>query len=363
MAKAVYEEFYQMKAWVLTDIGEIRLEALDKPVPGPGEVLMEVKAAGICGSDIPRIYQTGAHVHPLIPGHEFSGIVAGTGAETEWLGKRVGVFPLIPCKSCAPCLQGDYEMCRHYNYLGSRRDGGFAEYVCVPASNLVQLPDNVSYEEAAMLEPMAVAVHAMRRVQPGNSDTVAICGMGTIGLLLLMFLLEAGIKEELRPRRILVVGNKEFQKQEVLKLGLPEDCWCDSRKQNADDWLEEQTGGSGADVFFECVGKQETLIRAVNHTSAGGRICLVGNPASDMSLERDVYWKILRNQLTMTGTWNSSFCHKETDDWHYVLDRLARKRINPGGLVTHRLPLGELDRGFRIMRDKSEDYVKIMGIL
>ncbi|WP_276947723.1 galactitol-1-phosphate 5-dehydrogenase [Acetatifactor muris] len=352
-----------MKAWVLTEIGEIRLEAWDKPVPGPGEVLLAVKAAGVCGSDIPRIYQTGAHVHPLIPGHEFSGIVVDTGAETEWPGKRVGVFPLIPCKSCRPCAEGHYEMCRHYDYLGSRRDGGFAEYVCVPARNLVELPDNVSYEEAAMLEPMAVAVHAMRRAQPGNQDTIAICGMGTIGLLLLMFLLEAGKAEGLRPERILVVGNKEFQKQKVLKLGLPEECWCDSRKQNADEWLKEHTGGGGVDVFFECVGKQETLVQAVNHTSAGGRICLVGNPVSGMTLERDVYWKILRNQLTVTGTWNSSFCHEETDDWHYVLDRLARKQIIPGGFITHRFPLEELDRGFRIMRDKSGDYGKIMGIL
>lgn len=354
-----------MKAWVLTDIGDIRLEAWEKPVPGPGEVLLQVRAAGICGSDIPRIYQTGAHVHPLVPGHEFSGIVveAGEGTDSGWLGKRVGVFPLIPCGSCEPCLQRRYEMCRHYDYLGSRRDGGFAEYVRVPVDNLAELPGSVSFEEAAMLEPMAVAVHAMRRVMPGPSDSIAICGMGTIGLLLLMFLLEAGDMQASPRGRILVVGNKEFQKREVLKLGLPEACWCDSRRQNADAWLEERTGGRGVDVFFECVGKKETLTQAVEHTAAGGRICLVGNPASDMLLERDVYWKILRNQLTVTGTWNSSFTREKTDDWHYVLDRLAGKKIAPGGLITHRFPLEELEKGFHMMRDKSGDYVKIMGIL
>ena len=157
-----------MKAWILHEIGEIQLEELEKPLPGRGEVLIAVKAAGICGSDIPRIYETGAHTHPLIPGHEFSGVVEAVGSEADaaWLGKRVGIFPLIPCRSCPPCANKLYEMCRHYDYLGSRRNGGFAEYAAVPVECLVELPDNVTFAEAAMLEPMAVAVHAMRRAFP-----------------------------------------------------------------------------------------------------------------------------------------------------------------------------------------------------
>lgn len=353
-----------MKAWVLHGISDIRQETWEKPVPGSGEVLVKVKAVGICGSDIPRIYKTGAYSHPLIPGHEFSGTVVsiGEGADSRWMGKAVGVFPLIPCGECLPCQKKQYEMCRHYSYLGSRRNGGFAEYVSVPADNLIELPDSVSFEEAAMLEPMAVAVHAMRRVRPGKEDTVAICGMGTIGMLLLMFLLETRKREEGNQGKILVIGNKEFQRREVLKLGLPESSWCDGGRQEAGEWLMEQTKGRGADVFFECVGKQETLTQAVNHTAAGGRICLVGNPASDMLLERNVYWKILRNQLDVTGTWNSSFTHEQTDDWHYVLDLLQRKQISPGRLITHRFSLEDLNRGFEMMRDKSADYVKIMGI-
>ncbi len=167
-----------MKAWVLHGVDDIRLEDIERPQPGPGEVLLEVRAAGICGSDIPRIYKTGTYSFPTIPGHEFSGVVADVGAETDtsWKGSRAGVFPLIPCRMCAPCLKKQYEMCRNYSYLGSRRDGGFAEYVAVPAENLIRLPDNVSFEAAAMLEPMAVAVHAMRRVLPSASDTVAVCG-------------------------------------------------------------------------------------------------------------------------------------------------------------------------------------------
>ena len=354
-----------MKAWVLHDINDLRYETADDPVISAHEVLVSVKAAGICGSDIPRIYQTGAHVHPLIPGHEFAGVVTETGAEvdTAWMGARVGVFPLIPCKECAPCKKKQYEMCRNYNYLGSRRDGGFAEYVAVPAENLIRLPDSVSFEEAAMLEPMAVAVHAMRRINPVTTDTVAVCGLGTIGLLLVMFLKEAGIEN------VLVIGNKEFQKRTALSIGIPEENYCDSKTCDAAKWIADRTDGNGTDVFFECVGKNDTFSFAVDCTAPAGRICLVGNPYSDMGLEKPVYWKILRNQLSITGTWNSSFSYagsdssRNTDDWEYVLERLAARQIEPDKLISHRFALADLERGLTIMRDKSEDYIKVMNIL
>lgn len=345
-----------MKAWILHGVDDIRLEDVSKPVPAADEVLVQVKAAGICGSDIPRIYQTGAHTHPLIPGHEFSGAVVETGTyvKDEWTGKRVGVFPLIPCRECMPCQNRQYEMCRNYSYLGSRRDGAFAEYVCVPVDNLIELPPEVTYEEAAMLEPMAVAVHAMRHILPVAEQTVAVCGLGTIGLLLVMFLREMGVKN------ILVIGNKEFQKNQVRKLGIPKENYCDSKTAAVPEWLMAQTEGAGVDVFFECVGKNETVLQAVDTTAPAGKICLVGNPYSDMQLEKSVYWKILRNQLTIVGTWNSSFTRDAKDDWRYVLDKLERRRISPSELITHRFSLEELETGFHIMRDKTEDYVKVM---
>ena len=420
-----------MKAWVLHGINEIRLETVELPALESGQALVAVKAAGICGSDIPRIYRAGAHRHPLIPGHEFSGVVESVGKETDsaWLGKRVGVFPLIPCGACGPCIKGQYEMCRNYGYLGSRRDGGFAEYVAVPAENLIELPDNVSFEEAAMLEPMAVAVHAVRRVLPeesraesgptgavnasgqtthgesrkpeqalpaetdgigqsmnqpqtdvvapqavggilpagtGVEETIVVFGLGTIGLLLTALLLERGKsrrKSGSSGGRVLVIGNKDFQRQKILELGLSAEAYCDSRVQDAGRWILERTGGRGGDVIFECVGRNETLRQAVDSAAPAGRICLVGNPASDMALEREVYWKILRNQLTVTGTWNSSFSHKASDDWHYALERLSRKDLMPSRLISHRFSLEEMEKGLHIMRDKSEDYVKIMAVI
>ena len=345
-----------MKAWVLHSIGDIRLEEVRKPEPARGEVLVEVGAAGICGSDIPRIYRSGAYFYPLIPGHEFSGTVAetGPGVDTAWTGARVGIFPLIPCRDCLPCQKKQYEMCRRYSYLGSRRDGGFAQYVSVPADNLLCLPASVTFEEAAMLEPMAVAVHAMRRIRPQKSERAVICGMGTIGTLLLMFLREAGMEN------IFVIGNKELQRQTALQAGLSADCYCDSRSEDVNAWVTEHTGGAGADLYFECVGKNETISQAVTLTAPGGRIMLVGNPASDIGLQRDVYWKILRNQLTMAGTWNSSFTHDPFDDWHYVLQRLEQKRIAPARLISQRFSLEEAQRGFLLMRDKEEEFQKIM---
>lgn len=346
-----------MKAYVLHQIGDFRLETVPDPVPKENEVIVAVKAAGICGSDISRVYKSGTYSYPLIPGHEFAGEVAelGPGVDASWKKRRVGVFPLIPCGVCAPCQKKQYEMCRNYGYLGSRSAGGFAEYVAVPEKNLIALPDGVSFEAAAMLEPMAVAVHSMRRIQPEKNEKIVVCGLGAIGMFLVMFLQEAGMEQ------IFTIGNKELPKQIMARMGIPSDHFCDSRQQEVDSWLKERTGGLGADVFFECVGKEDTFAQAVRNAAPGGRVMTVGNPASDMGLDKNTYWKILRNQLTILGTWNSSFTHDPEDDWHYVLKRLEEGKICPEEMISHRLPFDCLEKGFHMMRDKTEDYGKVMG--
>lgn len=346
-----------MNAYVLHAINNFSLEEVDTPLLNPNEVLVKVSAAGICGSDIPRVYTNGTYNYPLIPGHEFAGIVdsVGESVSSSWINKRVGVFPLIPCRECAPCKNGHYELCRHYSYLGSRRDGGFADYVAVPEWNLIELPDNVSLEAAAMLEPMAVAVHSMRRVRPVDGENVVVWGLGTIGMLLCMFLMNAGID------KLFVVGNKEFQKEKLMELGLPENHFCDCRQVDADEWVKKNIP-DGTDVFFECVGKNETVCKAVELTAPMGRIVMVGNPYSDMELPKNTYWKILRNQLTVTGTWNSSFTHSEDDDWNYILRLLASESIKPENFISHRFDMKDFIKGFELMRDKSEDYAKVMVV-
>ena len=360
-----------MKALVLENVGKLEYKDVPKPEPKRDEVLVKVKACGICGSDIPRAYRDGAHNMPLIIGHEFAGCVesVGVGVSDELIGKRVGVFPLIPCKECGPCRNKQYEMCRNYSYLGSRRDGGFAEYVTAPLWNIIEIPDSVSYEAAAMLEPMAVAVHSMRRVLPvgredgsgvvSSDDTIAVCGLGTIGTLLVMFLLDAGYKN------LYVIGNKEFQRKTMARLGVPEERYCDSKKESARDFLMDRTDGNGVNVFFECVGSSEVASLAVDCASPAGSVCFVGNPHSDMTFEKSVYWKILRNQLRISGTWNSSFLGADAseDDWHYVLDRLANVSIDPEKLITQKYSLEDIHKGFELMRDKTEDYIKVMCLI
>lgn len=424
-----------MKAQVLYDIGEISYTDVDKPVPGENEALVKVRACGICGSDIPRIYKTGAHNMPLIPGHEFSGVVEECATIPDLVGKRVGIFPLKPCMECPQCQSRHYEMCENYDYLGSRCDGGFADYVVAPVWNLIPISDEVTDNEAAMLEPMCVAVHAMRKaglglramcfegdagakeqspyglhadakeqllpesctgaeeqLPSGQRDdankSIVICGLGTIGLLLAMFLKDAGYKN------VLCIYNKDIQRVMLLEMGYSADNLWDYRTGDPADFIRERTtrqafsGASvtsiqntspGADVYFECIGTSEAYERAVSFAAPLGTVVLVGNPASDMSLKREVYWKILRNQLKLVGTWNSSFYGnplvdskvsngagaKTTyiDDWNYVLSRLPEIRksgFSPENLISHRFTLDEMQKGLEIMRDKSEEYIKVM---
>lgn len=345
-----------MRAYVLHGIGDYRYEEAEKPCALPGTALVRVKAAGICGSDIPRIYRTGAYHHPLILGHEFAGEVAevGEGVSGRWVGKRVGIFPLIPCMSCPQCRKKQYEMCSKYDYLGSRANGGFAEYVQVPEWNLIELPDEVTMEQAAMLEPMAVAVHTIRRIELSDRDKIAVCGLGTIGLCIAMFLLEMGCQE------LYVAGNKEFQKKMAQSIGIRTENFCDIRSEDFPRWLRDKTDGIGVTVFFDCVGKNEVLKQGIESLGAEGKLILVGNPASDVALEKNLYWKILRSQICLTGTWNSSFAHEEADDWHYVLKRLEEGKVKPEKMITHRMNFESFMRGFEIMHAKSEDYGKIM---
>ena len=179
-----------MKAAVLHAPGDIRVENV--PVPTElleNETLIKVKASGICGSDLDRVLKTGTYNFPTIPGHEFCGIVEKTGDKVKGFkkGDRVAVAPIIPCFSCESCQQGHYGQCVSYNYLGSRTDGGFAQYVKAPEMNLIKLPEEVSYKEGAAIEPAAVTLHGMRSVGVETGDTVAVLGCGTLGLFALQF--------------------------------------------------------------------------------------------------------------------------------------------------------------------------------
>ena len=348
-----------MKAYVLEGINQLEYKEIDKPSLRVGYVLVEVHAAGVCNSDIARVFTTGTYHFPTIPGHEFSGKVveAFDEAGEAWVGKRVGIFPLIPCKECASCKEEQYEMCSNYNYLGSRCDGGFAEYVAVPVWNLIELPEGVSYQEAAMLEPASVALHAVRRLNLEGVSSVAILGLGTIGLVIAQWLRIFGVKT-------VVATGHSAKHGEVMKQVASEDyIYVDANSNAIADiagQITELTDGHGVDVVLDCVATSESLTDALSCVKAGGQIVVVGNPKGDIAIDKNSYWKILRKQIRLTGTWNSSFIHSEEDDWHMVLHACADGGLHLKELITHELSFDELHKGLAIMRDKTEYRNKVM---
>lgn len=347
-----------MKAYVLEEIGQLTYKDVPTPQLKADEVLVEVANAGICGSDIPRIFKTGTYHFPTIPGHEFAGIVRQAAAEENehLVGKRVGVFPLIPCMKCEPCNGKTYEMCQSYNYLGSRTDGGFAEYVAVPVWNLIDLPPEVSLEDAAMLEPACVALHAIRQADLANVHSAAVYGCGTIGILILQWLTAMGVE------KIYAVGTRKEQQE--LAAGVTDCTFCNCRKNDPVDFIRQQTGGAGVDAVFECVGVKDSINSSVSLARAGGQVVFVGNPAGDIVFDKQIYWKILRQQLIIYGTWNSSFTKDEKDDWHTAVRAIQEGKIRPSAQITQRFSFDSLHDGLAVMQDKAVFTNKVMiGII
>ena len=186
-----------MKAGVVHAREDIRYEEIEKPVPKKGQVLIKVKYTGICGSDVPRVNGDACHFFPNVLGHEFSGTVEEVGEDVTSVkpGDRVAGVPLVPCMECEDCQKGNYSLCKHYSFIGSREFGSFAEYVVVPEKNAVKFEDSVSFEQGAFFEPATVALHGLERVDFKGGKTVAILGGGTIGMFVMQWAKIFGAKE------------------------------------------------------------------------------------------------------------------------------------------------------------------------
>ncbi len=329
-----------MKAYILHGVGDLRWEDCSKPPLQSGWVLVRVLAAGICSSDIPRIFEKGTYHFPTIPGHEFCGRVEAVADEEDqiWMNKRVGIFPLIPCKKCSSCQKGEYETCSHYDYIGSRRDGGFAEYAAVPVWNLMELPEIISDTQGAMLEPAAVALHAIKRAGISPDKSVCVVGTGAIGIL-------AGQWAKLSGAGRVVVKGRGNEKSELIR-------------QCGLEYTDSSNSGT-FDCLIEAVGTTNALRESLSLAAPGGKIVLMGNPKGDQTLPQDVYWSILRKQLTLIGTWNSSYGTDESD-WHNTLQALAAKKLRTENIITHIIDKDELLNGLDLMRTKREMFCKIM---
>ena len=340
-----------MNACVLHDIGDLRYEKVSVPEPQKDEVLMKIRASGICGSDIGRVFEKGTYHFPTIPGHEFSGEIvdAGDSSLKHLIGIRAAVFPLLPCFKCPSCEIGEYAQCKQYDYYGSRRDGGFAEYLAVKAFNLVPVPEEVSFEEAAMCEPAAVAIHALSQTGVGFGNTVMIFGAGTIGVMLAKIARSWGAGK-------IILADIDDRKLAFAK-GLGFENAINNQNTDIVDAVQEITQGRGADVVVEGTGVSPALESCMKVAATFGKVVLMGNPAKDMSLTQKGYWEILRKQLTLRGTWNSSY-NGSKNDWRTAIAAMPKLELNQ--FITHRFSFEQCNEAFDIMRNQTEFAVKII---
>lgn len=345
-----------MKALVLRAIGDARYECIPVPQPKQGQVRIRVGFCGICNSDISRFFQKGPYSFPLVCGHELAGTVdqIGSGVRGFVPGDRVAVFPLLWCANCAPCERGLYEQCLNYDYLGSRSDGGFAEFVVAPARNLLRIPPVVSLEEAALIEPAAVALHALRRAGGCTvGETVVVFGAGPIGLMVSQWARTMGASP------VVLIDLVPEKLELARQLGV--DHVIDARKQEAGEVIEKLTGGLGAHVCIDAAGVPQATLQAIRAARRGGRVVLLGNPRGDVTLSGDVISRTMRREVQIVGTWNSEFgVLGEDDDWHQSLVAMTSKMIRVKPLITHRVRLEGAFEALQMMKQCTEFYCKVL---
>lgn len=335
-----------MKAYVLHAVNKLQYDDIDKPDCPKGWAIVKVKASGICSSDIARVFTKGTYHFPTIPGHEFAGIVDSVSSEEdkELVGKHVGIFPLIPCRECPQCKDKHYEMCAHYDYVGSRRDGGFAEYVAVPVWNLIPLLDAIPFTSAAMLEPLSVALHATKIANIQKGQSVGVIGTGMIGIC------AAQWAKSLGAGRVEVIGRNEAKRELVEKAGLSYTIMTEPKED------------CQFDVVIEAVGNPKSIDLAIQSVSPGSTLVLMGNPSGNISLSQNTYWRILRKQLVLKGTWNSSYDGKNPSDWTEVVEALERHEIKVEHLISHCFDQDNLKDGLDLMFQHREPYCKVMTV-
>ena len=333
-----------MKSVVFKGPNRCAVETKPDPSPGPDDVIVKVRASGICGTDIHMFDGDIPIDYPMTPGHEFSGIVAAAGerVDTVNIGDRVAIDPTLTCGACYYCKRGKQHFCLNWEAIGVIRDGGFAELCKVPSKSVYALPDTVAFEEGAMLEPLSCCLHGIDRAGIELADTVLIIGGGAIGLMIVQLAKLAGAKKTILSEPS--PGRRDAGR--ALGVDLVVDPIADNLKEIVADATFD-----GADVIFECTGLPEPTRESLDLAAKGGRIIWFGVANAESTVEISSY-TIFDRELSIAG----SFINPNTVS--RALDILGAKAIQLAPLISTTLGLGDIERALQLHRQK--EGLKIM---
>jgi L-iditol 2-dehydrogenase len=340
-----------MKALLLSEYKHLAVAELPAPTPGPGEVLIRVAACGICGSDIHGYDGTsGRRIPPIVMGHEAAGLVeaVGEGVTSYSVGDRVTFDSTVYCGDCEFCRRGEVNLCNHRQVVGVscgdyRRAGAFAEYVTVPERILYRLPDKLSFSDAAMLEAVSVAIHAVRVAEVSGSETALIIGAGMIGLLILQAARTSGCS------RIFVADVDTTRLELAHSLGA--DAVIEGSGASLTSRIDQLTSGRGVDVVFEAVGRPETVAGAIDCASKGGTVTLVGNISSEVSIPLQ---KVVTRQIRLQGSCASAGEYPQAMEW------VVEGKIKVTPLISAIAPLEEGPSWFARLYVREPNLMKVV---
>lgn len=334
-----------MKAGVVHAKNDIRYEDIEKPAAEPGKVVIKVKYTGICGSDVPRVNADACHFFPNVLGHEFSGTVeeVGEGVTSLKAGDRVAGVPLVPCMKCPDCQKGNYSLCKHYSFIGSRQFGSFAEYVSVPEKNAVKFEDEVSFEKGAFFEPATVALHGLRRLDYKGGKNVAILGCGTIGILTAQWAKIFGAKS------VTVFDILDERLDLATRMGA--DYVVNSSKEGYMDQVNEITGGNGFDYIYETAGNTVTMKMAFELAANKAGVCFIGTPTRELSFSVKEWENINRKEFTLTGSWMSYSAPFPGDEWELTAHYFKTGELKfDESFIYKKIPLSQIDTAFEMYK-------------
>jgi len=344
-----------MKAAVLYANRDLRYEESETPECKPGMVKVHVRATGICGSDVPRVLHNGVHFYPIILGHEFSGDVVevGEGVTKVKVGDTVSGAPLVPCMKCADCQRGNFSLCKHYSFIGSRQNGSFADYVVIPEQNAVKYDSSIPYQQAAMFEPSTVALHGLLQGSYTGGGNVAVVGGGTIGILTAQWAKIFGSKK-------LVVFDVDDSRLELAKrLGADEG--INTRKEG---WMEAAvvlTDGVGYDHVFETAGNPVTDRICFDIAANKSHVTFIGTPHTDLTFTPKQWENMNRKEFYLTGSWMSYSAPFPGKEWELTAHYFATGELKfDPDIIFRTFPMSKAWEAFQLYDDPASVHGKVM---